>query len=172
MSIVRRLLGKKPSSGSWLRSSARYRPSQVRKARSSAATSAACKTPKCRRIKSFETVATARLRKEGCSKPAARQNARPVSPGRNVPRSKLTATTIRSSDADGGWATTAGLTLAADWSENEKGQQHHRATTIVCRRRHRGRYPRPWRRPAPKGARTTGSSHRRRTSPLLWRQSP
>src|ERR1017187_7280031 len=72
--------GKKPSSGSWLHSSAHYRLSQVRKARSSAAKSAVCKTPNCRRIKSFD------------------------------------------SDT-----------------------------------RHRGRYPRPWRRLAPKGANTTGS---------------
>lgn len=113
--------GKKPSSGSWLHSSAHYRLSQVRKARSSAAKSAVCKTPNCRRIKSLEMVVTARLRKEGCSSPASRQNARPDSPGRNVPRSELTATTIRSSDPYGGWATTAGRTLAADWSENGKG---------------------------------------------------
>jgi hypothetical protein len=44
--------GKKPSSGSWVGSSTGYRPNQVRKALSSAATSAACKTPNCRRIKS------------------------------------------------------------------------------------------------------------------------
>src|ERR1035441_1551639 len=94
--------GKKPSSGSWLHSSAHYRLSPVRKARSSAAKSAVCKTPNCRRIKSFEMVVTARLRKEGCSNPASRQNARPDSPGRNVPRSELTATTIRSSDPYGG----------------------------------------------------------------------
>src|ERR1035438_5686653 len=40
--------GKKPSSGSWLHSSAHYRLSQVRKARSSAAKYAVCKTPNCR----------------------------------------------------------------------------------------------------------------------------
>ena len=98
-----------------------YRSSQVRNARSSADTSSGRKTPNWRRIRSFETVATALLRKEGCNNPASRQNPSPDSPGRNVPRSELTATTIRSSDAYGGWATTAGRTLAADWSENGKG---------------------------------------------------
>ena len=68
---------------------------------------------------------------------------------------------------DRGWPDFGGRLI-----RERKGQQHHRATTIVCRTRHRGRYPRPWRRPAPKGARTTGSAHRRRTSPLLRQQLP